>query len=249
MAERCDRSLGATPDPARPDRPVDAVRAHVRALAQEALRRDAPTAWFDALYVEAGSDPSKVPWADLAPNAALVAFTARPDALAGARTAVVVGCGLGHDAEHLAAVGLDVTAFDVSPAAVAWARRLHPASAVRYEVGDLFALPATWRGAFDLVVEVYTWQALPRRVRDDAIAATRALLAPDGRLFVFTRVRDDGPDAPPFDEATGGPPWPLGRLELRRAVDGLTPDVAFVESPDPADPAIVRGAGVWRRRR
>ena len=229
--------------------PPDAVRAHVRALAQDALRRDAPTAWFEALYAEAGADTTRIPWADLAPNADLVAWTGQPGALAGARTAAVIGCGLGHDAEHLARLGLDVTAFDVSPSAVAWARRLHPATRVRYEVGDLFALPAAWRGTFDVVVEVYTWQALPRRVRDAAVAATRALLAPAGRLFVFTRVRDDGPGAPPLDEATGGPPWPLGRLELRRAIEGLTIDVAFVEVADAADASIGRGSGVWRRAR
>jgi SAM-dependent methyltransferase len=160
---------------------------------------------------------------------------------------VVVGCGLGHDAEHLARHGLDVVAFDIAPSAVAWARRLHPGSPVRYEVGDLFALPERWRGAFDVVVEVYTWQALPARVRADAVAGTRALLARGGRLFVFTRLRDDGPTAAPFDEATAGPPWPLGRGELARCVEGLVPEVPFVESADASDPTIVRGSGVWRR--
>lgn len=235
------------PPPGGP--PADDLRARVRALAQDALRRDAPTAWFEALYAEAGTDARRIPWADLAPNPDLVAWTARPGAFEGARTAAVVGCGLGHDAEHLARLGLDVTAFDVSPSAVAWARRLHPTTRVRYEVGDLLALPAAWRGAFDVVVEVYTWQALPRSVRDAAVAATRALLAPGGRLFVFTRLRDDGPGVPPLDEATGGPPWPLGRHELRRAVEGLAVDVAFVEVVDAADAAIVRGSGVWRRAR
>lgn len=227
--------------------PPDPLRARVRALAQDSLRRDAPTAWFETLYAEAGADATRIPWADLAPNPDLVAWTARPGALAGARTAVVVGCGLGHDAEHLARHGLDVTAFDIAPSAVAWARRLHPDSRVRYEVGDLLALPDRWRGAFDVVVEVYTWQALPARVRADAVAGTRALLAPGGRLFVFTRLRDDGPTAPPFDEATGGPPWPLGRAELSRRVHGLAPEVPFVETADASDPTIVRGSGVWRR--
>ncbi|MCC7138335.1 MAG: class I SAM-dependent methyltransferase [Planctomycetes bacterium] len=231
----------------RCDAQLAAARARVRALVSAALEQGAPTAWFDELYREAAGDAARVPWADLVPNAALAAWTARPEALAGVRTAVVVGCGLGHDAEHLASLGLEVTAFDVSEHAIRWARTLHGGTRVRYEVADLFALPSAWRGAFDLVVEVDTWQALPRAVRAAAVAATRALLAPGGRLFVFARLRDDGPGAPPMDERRDGPPWPLGHGELARAVDGLTPVLPFRATPDAADPSIVRGLGVWRR--
>jgi SAM-dependent methyltransferase len=231
------------------DRQLEAARARVRELVTDALARGEPTAWFDALYHEAGDDATRVPWADLAPNPALAAWTAGPAALSGAKTAIVVGCGLGHDAEFVAGLEqgrLDVTAFDVSPAAISWCKRLHPATRVRYEVGDLFALPAAWRGRFDLVVEVYTLQALPLRIRSDAAAAVRSLLAPRGRLFIFARMRDDGPAAPPFDEATSGPPWPLGRRELARYTSCLAVDVPFREFPDAADPSILRGHGVWR---
>src|SRR5262245_33678429 len=94
--------------------PADPVRARVQALAREALARGESTSWFERLYREAKGDASHVPWADQAANAALAAWTASPRALAGARTAAVVGCGLGDDAEHLASKGLDVLAFDVS---------------------------------------------------------------------------------------------------------------------------------------
>jgi hypothetical protein len=36
-----------------------------------------------------------------------------------------------------------------------------PQSAVDYRVADLFDAPSEWRGAFDLVHELYTLQALP----------------------------------------------------------------------------------------
>src|SRR5438105_2697348 len=156
MGEACDRKR------------ADDARARVQALARGALEKGEPTAWFEALYREASGDASRVPWADLAPNAALAAWAANPRALLGTRDAVVVGCGLGHDAEFLAAKGLAVTAFDVSPSAIEWARRLHPRSSVRYEVADLFALPPSLFGAFDLAVEVYTLQALPRAARAGA---------------------------------------------------------------------------------
>jgi SAM-dependent methyltransferase len=212
----------------------------VRALVSEALDAGHPTAWFERLYREAGGDPSRVPWADLAPNAALAAWAARPGALDGVRTACVVGCGLGHDAEHLAARGLSVTAFDVSAAAVDWARRLHPASSVRYEVADLLALPPAWRGAFDLVVEVYTLQALPRAVRGRAAQAVRSLVAPGGRVFLFTRLREDGP----VDERTEGPPWPLGRREVLDLLAPLVPEGGLVEVVDAQGPPA-RAFGVF----
>lgn len=222
-------------------------RARARALAHEALRVGRPTDWFERLYREAGHDARKVPWADLAPNAALFGWAGRPHALHHAVTAAVVGCGLGHDAEFLAAKGLDVTAFDISATAIEWAKRLHPGSAVRYEAQDLFALPADWRERFDLVVEVYTLQALPQSVRAAAAAAIRSLLAPNGTLFVFTRLRDDGPDAPPLVESDVAPPWPLGRHEFARMVEGLVPHDPLLEVPDVADPTFVRAHGTWRR--
>ena len=221
--------------------------ARVRRLAQEALAAGNATGWFERVYVEAAGDASSVPWADLTPNPAFAAWAARPGTLVGVRTAAVVGCGLGDDAEFLAVRGVRVTAFDVSETAIAWARRLHPATTVRYEVADLFVLPPAWRGTFDLVVEVYTLQALPRALRAGAVAAITSLLAPGGRLFVFTRVRDDGPGAPPLDERDAGPPWPLGRAELAGYVATLLPVERVVETVDPADPAVPRAHGVWRR--
>ena len=246
------------PKTAAPGKPVprssgtpalDEARARVRALAHEALRVDRPTDWFERLYQEAGNDAGKVPWADLVPNPALVAWAERPHALHRMKTAVVVGCGLGHDAEFLARRGLDVTAFDVSATAIDWAKRLHPGSPVHYETQDLFALPASFRERFDLVVEIYTLQALPQKPRVAAAAAIRSLLAPDGTLFVFTRLRDDGPGSAPLVEIESGPPWPLGRHELGRFVDGLFPDAPLLEAPEPTDPTLVRAHATWRRPR
>jgi SAM-dependent methyltransferase len=227
--------------------PADAARARAQALARAAVEAGRPTRWFEALYAEASGDASRVPWADLAPNASLAGWTERPGALAGVRTACVVGCGLGDDAEHLAARGVEVTAFDVSPTAIAWAKRVHPRTRVRYEVADLFALPSSWGGAFDLVVEVYTLQALPSRVRREAADAVVSLVAPEGRLFLYTRVRDDGPAAPPLDERAAGPPWPLGRREVEDLFGALRVEEPLVEIADPDDASIVRAHGVRRR--
>jgi hypothetical protein len=78
---------------------------------------------------------------------------------------------------------------------------------VDYRVADLFELPTDWVGAFDLVVEVYTVQALPVSVRAQAVDAITRLVAPGGTLLVIS-VANLG------DEPMAGPPWPLTRSDV-----------------------------------
>jgi ubiquinone/menaquinone biosynthesis C-methylase UbiE len=128
--------------------------------------------------------------------------------------ALVVGSGLGDDAEALAAHGLEVTAFDIAPTAIAWTRRRFPESSVDYRVANLFELPAVWKGAFDFVFEAFTLQALPPELRPAAAAAIAATVAPGGTALVIARGRDE-------DEPLGELPWPLTREELLRLFAGL----------------------------
>ncbi len=60
-----------------------------------------------------------------------------------------------------------------------------------YQVADLLALPPRWQGAFGLVAEVYTVQALFGPAREAAIAALPGLVAPGGTLLVIARATDD----------------------------------------------------------
>ncbi len=71
------------------------------------------------------------------------------------RKALVVGCGLGDDAEFLSQQGFTVTAFDVSPTAIAWCKQRFPGSTVSYHVTDLFEPSAKWLSSFDFVLEYY----------------------------------------------------------------------------------------------
>ena len=148
----------------------------------------------------------------------LLSWLAKGDVITEHRTAVVVGCGLGEDAEELARRGFRTTAFDVAPTAVSVARERHPDSTVDYRVADLFALPVDWRQAFDLVVEAITVQALPPARQAAAAAAIAELVAPGGTRLVITSVRD-GSTAVALED---GPPWPLRREDLQNfAVNGL----------------------------
>jgi SAM-dependent methyltransferase len=165
-----------------------------------------PTGWFERLWSSAADGDVTMPWEHDDPRAALASWTGLPAPGAAEGSAVVVGCGLGADAELLGRLGYETTAFDISPAAVAAARERHPGSPVTYAVGDLLDLPPEWVAAFDLVVEIYTVQAVNRSVRSRLTAGVRSLVAPGGTLLVVQAVAQDADD--------DGPPWPLTRDEI-----------------------------------
>jgi SAM-dependent methyltransferase len=183
---------------------TDADRRYARQLAADSIARGDATGWFEPLYAAAEQGATTVLWADLAPNPRLVSALA---GLPGGGRALVVGCGLGDDAEPVASLGFTTVAFDVSPTAVAAARRRFPRSTVRYVTADLLSPPRFWAGAFDLVVEVFTLQVLTGAARRTAFAQVARLVAPGGRLLVIARARDEHEDP-------GQLPWPLTRAEI-----------------------------------
>ena len=122
-----------------------------------------------------------MPWAEFAPSRRLVSALAG----VGGGRALVIGCGLGDDAEHVASLGFTTVAFDVSPTAIAAARQRFQRSPVEYVAADLLSPPPSWAGAFNLVVEVYTLQVLTGAARRLAFARIAQMVAPGGRLLVI----------------------------------------------------------------
>lgn len=221
-------------------RPSGAARTNARRLAAEAIAAGDSVGWFEPLYAGAGDDPAAIQWADLAPNPHLLAWLESADRPGDGATALVVGCGLGDDAEELARRGFVATAFDVAPTAVAWCRRRFPDSPVDYRVADLLAPPAKWAGAFDLVVEVYTLQVLPPAPRRRAVAALAGLVAPGGRLLVVARGR--GPADDP-----GAMPWPLTRDDLAGIAAAGLREASFADFFDAETPPVRRFVAEYRR--
>jgi len=215
-------------------------RAFARRLAAESIAAGEPTAWFERLYAAAEAGDAVVPWADLEPNPMLVDW-AKESGHPHGGTALVVGCGLGDDAEYLAGLGYRTTAFDVAPTAVAGARRRFPDSPVRYETADLLDPPADWLGAFDLVFESYTVQVLQGAARAAAIGNCGALVAPGGTLLVVARARAESDDP-------GAMPWPLTRAEIEAfAADDLA--VVHLEARNDHEvPPKLRWTASFRRR-
>jgi SAM-dependent methyltransferase len=208
-------------------------RTKARALVDQYFAANDPTGWFEALYALAGNDPASIPWADLAPNPNLLAWLDRHHVRGDGRTALTIGCGLGDDAEELARRGFTVTAFDISPTAVAWCKRRFANSHVQYVTADLLAPPSQWKAAFDFVLESYTVQALPLDLRERAIAQVASFLAAGAELLVICRGRDDR-DPP------GEIPWPLSVSELRMFTDHGLAMEALEDYLDEAETPPVR---------
>ena len=181
--------------------------ANAERLAHKFLGRGDPTGWFEAVYAGANWAEARIPWAQQAVNPGLAEWLGRKNVSGAGRKALVIGCGLGDDAEALAGLGFAVTAFDISATAIEWCRKRFPNSAVHYTVADLFKLPASWRANFDFVLEVQTIQSFPPELHERAIKASAGCVAPGGTLLAICLGY-----APPGTYE--GPPWPLSRAEL-----------------------------------
>lgn len=184
-------------------------RQRVKEMVDRAIENNTPYGWFETLYQQANQQEDKIPWAKLKPHPLLASWLQKNPIAGAGKTALVVGCGLGDDAEALAHQGFKVTAFDVSETAIAWCKQRFPQSTVTYQVADLFATPKNWDRGFDVAIETYTIQALPLAIRSQTMEAIANLVAPGGTLLVITRLRatETEPD---------GPPWPLSVSELEQ---------------------------------
>ncbi|MFQ4141724.1 class I SAM-dependent methyltransferase [Chlorogloeopsis sp. ULAP02] len=207
------------------------LRQKVKQLATEALSKSDPSAWFEVLYTEAQGDITQIPWAKLTVNPYLQNWLLTYSPQSQGSSAIVIGCGLGDDAEALAELGFRVTAFDISPTAIAWCRQRFPDSLVTYAIADLLDIPSQWHHTFDLVVESRNLQALPLSVRSCAIRAVASLVAIGGTLLLINRFRET-------ETEPDGPPWPLSNLELAQFAELGLCEVRRTLLMDPEQPDV-----------
>ncbi|MFI6172060.1 class I SAM-dependent methyltransferase [Nocardia sp. NPDC051052] len=218
---------------------TDSRDADATRLATESLRQDDPTGWFERLYAAAADGAAVVPWDAMEPNELLVDWLERHERANGGMRAMVVGCGLGRDAEHLAALGFETTGFDIAETAIRTARERFPDSPVDYVVADLLDPPAAWAGAFDLVVESITVQSMPVSLRAVATANVARMVAPGGELVVIAGIREEAAEV-------DGPPWPLTRSEIDAFAVGDLRSIR-VEQVSPAGrPGFTRWRAVFQ---
>jgi len=217
-----------------------ADRTRARELAAEFNAKGDPLGWFEALYREAESGSTEIPWADLVPNPNLLDFWELHPQEARSKSALTIGSGLGDDAEQLSAWGFQTTAFDISATAITAAKKRFPYTKVQYVVADLLTPPESWRAKFDFVVETYTLQSLPPDLRALAFPRIAEFLKPAGMLLVIARGRDP-------EEEAGHVPWRLARAELAVFLSAGLQEISFEDYLDPHDPGVRKFRATYRR--
>lgn len=202
--------------------------------------RDEPTGWFDSIYTDAQGDYRAVFWADLEPNPYLLTWLDNCSFRHTERKAIVIGCGVGDDAEALSDAGYQVTAFDISPEAIRLCKNRYPDTRVDYLVADLFDYPPQWSESFKLVYECNTIQVLPGKYRLQARDAIVSLLAPQGYLLVSCRSRLKG-------EQEDDIPLPLDKEEIDGFIQCGLSEESFEAYDDTQDPPVPHFFAVYKK--
>lgn len=214
-------------------------RKRARELAAEFHSKGDPTGWFEVLYREAEEGKSTIPWDDRHPTPYLVGFWMQHPLPTEGKSALVTGCGLGDDAEQLAAWGFRTTAFDISEAAIRACRKRFPDSRVEYQAANLLEPPKDWPGRFDFVFEANTLQVLPAALRAQATKNIAGFLRPGGLLLVLARGREPS-------EPEGQMPWPLTRSEISAFTEPGLEELLFEIVHDADEPDTRRFRVLFR---
>jgi hypothetical protein len=206
-------------------------------MAAESIAAGDLTGWSERLYAAAEAGQTVVPWDRGAPSRYLTEWAG---ALHGAgQRAVVAGCGLGDDAEFIAGLGFQTTAFDISPTAIAaappvcWLGGALPGRGPAQPASCLAACLRPGRGE-------PAPAGAPDPPRRDAIARLGDLVAPQGTLIVIARAREPG-------QRVQGPPWALTRAEVSAFADGGLEPVRIEDMHDPQMPWPRRWRAEFRR--
>lgn len=179
----------------------------INEIIREYLAKGDNTGWFEEVYSRAKESDGHPPWAYMEATPDLVQWSDANDLAGGGKHAIVVGCGMGDDAEFLANHGFKVMAFDVSKTAIEICQQRFPDSEVDYQQADLLNLPDAWQNTFDFVLENRTIQSLPSELSNQSMTAIANLVAEDGQLLVLCNGRDP-------QDSKSGIPHPLSREDL-----------------------------------
>ena len=158
-----------------------------------------PTDW------ESRYESGDMPWEKGAAHPGLVEFLKRSPVHG---RVLVPGCGTGHDVRALAATADEVVGLDIAPSAIARAKAQPAVGGERYQLGDLFALPPSLRGTFDVVFEHTCFCAIDPSLRESYVAAVAGALKPGGHLLAIFYLD------PGLDPGESGPPFAVTRGQL-----------------------------------
>ncbi|MEM9950746.1 MAG: class I SAM-dependent methyltransferase [Chloroflexota bacterium] len=194
-------------------------------IIQEYLAKGDATGWFEELYSRADKNNTTPPWAGMEADSYFVKWAEKNSLKGDNRTAIVIGCGLGDDAEYLSELGFKVTAFDVSSTAIEICKKRFPGSSVSYQQADLFQVPQVWHDGFDFVFENRTIQALPVEMEQQSKQEVANLVADNGQLLILCHGREP-------HEAKQGIPWALSHEDLSFFIEQDMTEKTFEEYND-----------------
>ncbi|MBO1331149.1 class I SAM-dependent methyltransferase [Streptomyces sp. VRA16 Mangrove soil] len=163
-----------------------------------------PGDWWDRFYADRDRG---VPFFVDKPDENLTAHLDKGLIPAGARV-LDLGCGPGRNAVHLAALGHDVDAVDLSATALAWGEERAAAAgiAVRFHRNSIFDVRLP-HGSYDLIYDSGCLHHLPPHRRVSYLALLDRLLAPGGHFgltcFAAGEMGSERPDADVYDAGTG----------------------------------------------
>ncbi len=197
-------------------------KEHARSIAKSFFERGDALGWFEALYASAENHAELIPWAELEPNRLVLEWLEANHPQGETHKALVIGCGLGDDAELLSRYGFSVTAFDISESAIRWCQERFPNSNVEYVAADITDIPAHWQRQFDFIYEAGTIQSLPVNLRDRVLANIGALAAPGGEILIICHACEPGDERPRI-------PWPVHRGELAWFIENGFEEKTFEE--------------------
>jgi 2-polyprenyl-3-methyl-5-hydroxy-6-metoxy-1,4-benzoquinol methylase len=212
-------------------------------MVKEYQKNNKPLDWFDTIYKSAQGDYRKVFWADLEPSPYLIDWLENNKIKKSTKKAIVVGCGVGDDAEALSKYDFDVTAFDISPSAIELCKKRYPNSKVNYLVANLFEYDNSWFQNFDLVYECNTIQVLPGDYRIKARIAISNLVCKEGYVLVSCRSREENKQ---LDDI----PLPLDKKEIEQFIksDALK-EISFLSYDDNQIPSVPHFFAVYKREK
>ncbi len=145
------------------------------------------------------------PWEKGAAHPALVDFLKRSPVRG---RVLVPGCGTGHDVRALAATADEVVGIDIAPSAITRAKAQPAVGGESYLLADLFALPPSLRGSFDVVFEHTCFCAIDPSLREKYVAAVAGALKPGGHLLAIFYLD------PGLDPDETGPPFGVTKEQL-----------------------------------
>jgi len=162
--------------------------------------------FFDNIYKNTNDTHSNIPWATLNANIYLKDYLDNNEMVKN-KKALVIGCGLGDDANELSLKGYEVDAIDISDHAISLAKKRFQDKNINFKVEDIFDLPKSMINSYDFIYEGLTIQSIHPQYRESLIKIIYSLNKSNGELLLYTNIQNDS-------DSFGGPPWPLYRKDL-----------------------------------